>query len=239
MPPSAQRLGLRTPQVNDHTDIIQPLLTLLTKFSMDFHATFRHLTAFRPSWMTGPASSRNPETQTVDPLDSFLQTVLPSQSVDTSKPLDVTVATKDWLEFLHRYAERINQPEEKAAWQAYSMKKDPSELSQSVTEKQWEAARENWTKQFNPRFVLRQWVLEDIIGRLQTEAQTAKERDLDVPTEGRRALAKILEMCTQPYTGWGAEGLSGEALSDVEKEERRLCGTGPQKLLGFQCSCSS
>ena len=102
----------------------------------------------------------------------------------------------------------------------------------------------------NPRFVLRQWLLEEIIKRVQDDTAT-----------GKRALAKVHEVCSQfysllslyqfrvrllqmatnPYDRWGAEGDErpvGE-LTEEEREERRFCGLGAQKFLGFQCSCSS
>jgi hypothetical protein len=48
-------------------------------------------------------------------------------------------------------------------------------------------------------------------------------------------------MACNPFEAWGAEGsgeLEGE-LSKEEREERRYCGIGEEKMLGFQCSCSS
>jgi serine/tyrosine/threonine adenylyltransferase len=47
-------------------------------------------------------------------------------------------------------------------------------------------------------------------------------------------------MGTQPFEAWGAEGTEDDANLDQEtKAERRLCGLGEKKMLGFQCSCSS
>ncbi|KAG8913059.1 hypothetical protein FRC01_004760, partial [Tulasnella sp. 417] len=230
-----QRLGLRTSQIKDHTEIIQPLLALMQKHSMDFHATFRHLTTFRPSWMSPRTSDMPLGNDAADPLDGFLQALLPS---DSTQSINLPVATKEWLDYLQTYAARINLTEEQAAWKELAGETNadgtPSGLNQG-----WEATREANAKQYNPRFVLRQWVLEDLISTLQTEAKDVGNRDLEKTTKGREALNKILRMCTDPFRDWGAEGLSGEALTDDEKEERRLCGTGPKSLLGFQCSCSS
>ena len=48
-------------------------------------------------------------------------------------------------------------------------------------------------------------------------------------------------MACEPYKKWGAE--DEEELSDGADrelvEERRYCGMGERKMLGFQCSCSS
>jgi len=48
-------------------------------------------------------------------------------------------------------------------------------------------------------------------------------------------------MACNPYEPWGAEDDQGvEAnLEKEEQEERRYCGLGEKKMLGFQCSCSS
>jgi len=48
-------------------------------------------------------------------------------------------------------------------------------------------------------------------------------------------------MACNPFEPWGAEGDTiGELeLSNEEKEEKRYCGLGEKKMLGFQCSCSS
>ncbi|KAG8988795.1 hypothetical protein FRB90_002532, partial [Tulasnella sp. 427] len=224
-----QRLGLKTSQIKDHTELIQPVLALMEKYSMDFHATFRRLTTFRPSWMAPRTPDMPLGNDSADPLDGFLQALLPS---DEGRTIDLPAATKDWLEFLQVYAARINLPEERAAWKDSIDTEDDSTPSDSS--QRWEAAREAYAKQYNPRFVLRQWVLEELISKLQNEAKDAGNRDLEKPTEGRDALNKILRMCTEPFKGWGAEGRSEDGLNDEEKEERRLCGTGPKNLLGFQ-----
>ena len=48
-------------------------------------------------------------------------------------------------------------------------------------------------------------------------------------------------MACNPFEPWGAEMdvRPEEDLNAEEKEERRYCGLGEKKMLGFQCSCSS
>jgi hypothetical protein len=50
-------------------------------------------------------------------------------------------------------------------------------------------------------------------------------------------------MATKPYEPWGAEADEETGkVTPLEKEieeERRFCGMGERKMLGFQCSCSS
>ena len=47
------------------------------------------------------------------------------------------------------------------------------------------------------------------------------------------------QMACNPFEPWGAEGDGDGELSNEEREERRYCGLGEKKMLGFQCSCSS
>lgn len=48
-------------------------------------------------------------------------------------------------------------------------------------------------------------------------------------------------MAVKPYESWGCEGdeRPDNELEPEEKEERRFCGMGSKRFLGFQCSCSS
>ncbi|KAG8897843.1 hypothetical protein FRB99_007877 [Tulasnella sp. 403] len=220
-----QRLGLRTEQTSDHPELFAPLLDLMEKHAMDFHITFRHLTTFRASWMEPMDSDA-----TNDALEAFLRTLLQSNDDEATPGRDISIATRDWIEFLERYAARIYLDEELHAWK-----------SSLATESRgdWERMREVETKKYNPRFVLRQWVLEEVIAALQSDAEAVNAgiRTVDSPSKARQMLNKILEMSTSPFEPWGEEGNS--VTTDEEREERRLCGTGPKKMLGFQCSCSS
>lgn len=82
----------------------------------------------------------------------------------------------------------------------------------------------------NPRFILRQWVLEEAISRLR------KDNDIAF-------LQSILDMATKPYEAYGEELVGeDEALTCPTPEvleQRRLCDIGPTDMQGFQCSCSS
>jgi hypothetical protein len=46
-------------------------------------------------------------------------------------------------------------------------------------------------------------------------------------------------MACNPFEPWGAEDEEDEEIDEEQKEERRYCGMGEIKFLGFQCSCSS
>jgi uncharacterized protein YdiU (UPF0061 family) len=73
---------------------------------------------------------------------------------------------KDWLE---KYAVRIES--EKEEWVSASSDGD------------WQAQREKDARLANPRFVLRQWVLEEVIAKVEADAQN-----------GRYVLAKVMQV---------------------------------------------
>lgn len=115
---------------------------------------------------------------------------------------------KDLTDFLTAYEARLSTPEEKAA-----TKTPRAERQDSV----------------NPRFILRQWVLEETIARL------------DASTPDVKSLDRVLEMAQNPFEGYGETKLEGTeaCLGEEERERQRLCGVGSEAMLGFQCSCSS
>lgn len=140
-------------------------------------------------------------------FEKFLDLLVPDESVPAHLK---DSARQDWKDWLKTYEARLASA-------------DGGALS---AEKRREGMRAH-----NPRFILRQWVLEEAIKRLE-------EKD-DV-----HFLQKVLHMATNPFESYG-EDVVGESaaecrkLSEEEQEERRLCGMGDEHMLGFQCSCSS
>lgn len=116
---------------------------------------------------------------------------------------------KDWEDWVGKYEARIES--EKDEWSS-------------------RAERLEEMRKVNPRFVLRQWVLEEVIAKVEKD-----------PDTGKGVMAKVLQMTCSPFDLWGAEDDSrpDEELSAEELEERRYCGLGDKSMLGFQCSCSS
>jgi len=81
----------------------------------------------------------------------------------------------------------------------------------------------------NPRFILRQWVLEEAIKRLEQNNDVA-------------FLQTVLDMATNPFEEYGEDIIeSSQCAKPTDKvmEQRRLCEIGDDSMLGFQCSCSS
>ncbi|KAI0322545.1 UPF0061-domain-containing protein [Amylostereum chailletii] len=200
------RLGLRRAEDDDDAKLFGPLLDLLAAQNLDFHGTFRHLTSFKPA-LLGPDSAAD--------LETFIARILEYSSQPDWLQRDT--ATKDWLSWLEKLSARIES--EKGEWE-----------NEAANGEGWEETRVRAARGANPRFVLRQWVLEEVIARV--------EKDHIV---GRRLLNKVMQMACNPYEPWGAEGeLRPDADLEAEvREERRFCGVGEKSMLGFQCSCSS
>ncbi|KAF8340263.1 uncharacterized protein EI90DRAFT_3143793 [Cantharellus anzutake] len=196
------RLGLRnTEDFKAKRTLLTSLLNLLEENLVDFHSSFRKLSFFRPSLLD--ESNSGALSMFIDTLDEF---------VPSFRKAEVPDAWKKWLE---SYAEHINR-EDPRAWKGKGGQ-------------DWLDVREALMKSVNPRFVLRQWVLEDVI-------KVCQDGDL---RRSRAVLGKILRMATEPFRPWGGEGREEADLSAEELQERRVCSIGEQKMRGFQCSCSS
>ena len=149
-----QRLALRRTDRSDENKIIQPLLDIMEDHQLDFHGTFRKLSFFRPSLLQ-PSDPYNTQ------LDTFVSGILA-----LSPEADHAKATKGLSDWLHIYSERILS--ERDLW------KDEADM---------DLARENAAKRANPRFVLRQWVLEEVIKNVEKDTGS-----------GKRVLGKILQV---------------------------------------------
>ncbi|KAF8626131.1 hypothetical protein AX15_005078 [Amanita polypyramis BW_CC] len=201
-----KRLAIRREISTDDSQLVKPLLNLMESHKLDFSSTFRTLTNFRPSMIKAVQDQEDGSPALQDLIKRILAvTPYPER-------MDVGQATQELMEWLDKYATRIES--EKDEW--------GTDL---------DGEREKAAKTANPRFVLRQWLLEEVISKVG--------KDVD---SGKRALAKVLHMAANPFEPWGAEDEHDKAdhlLEPEEKEERRYCGMGEKRMLGFQCSCSS
>ncbi|GAW09091.1 UPF0061-domain-containing protein [Lentinula edodes] len=209
-----KRLGLRRSLPTDESRFIQPLLTMMDNHRLDFHRTFRLLSFFKPP------SSDNDNAK-------FIQQLLDNVSPIDRQMVNMDSARKEWDEWLARFKGRIEEDQ-------MFCKDDAGNVASAVSLDDAYELRVKEAKKTNPRFVLRQWVLEEIIKRVESD-----------PEKGKRQLAKVMHMACSPFEAWGAEWEemsedgNGEGLSVEEKEERRYCDIGEGSMLGFQCSCSS
>lgn len=97
--------------------------------------------------------------------DTFIDTLLRFTS---TVPQQEGASTR-WKDWLKKYAARIES--EKHEWVSASSDGD------------WQAQREKDARLANPRFVLRQWVLEEVIAKVEADAQN-----------GRCVLAKVMRV---------------------------------------------
>ena len=141
---------------------------------MDFNASFRHLVDFDPSKASSGSYTRVFAAEMV--AESTIS--LPSDSVEG--------AVGDIQKWLDVYALRIHAQEEVAAWKAEAERSEVKAGEKG--EAAWVGYRSEAMAKINPRFVLRQWVLEEIIGQLE-EAGVGE----DLPA-ARKKLARVLDV---------------------------------------------
>ncbi|GJE96581.1 UPF0061-domain-containing protein [Phanerochaete sordida] len=197
-----KRLGLRREDAQDEAALARPLLDLMADHRLDFHSTFRRLAYFRPALVGAGEDAA---------LAEFVRSIL--DLTPEPQMVDMQKAAVDITAWLKTYAARIE--DERAEWEA---------------EGDVDAARESAMRAANPRFVLRQWVLEEVIKKVEDDHDS-----------GKRILAKVLQMACHPFEAWGAEDdtTPKDSLDAEILEERRYCSIGEKSMLGFQCSCSS
>jgi uncharacterized protein YdiU (UPF0061 family) len=194
-----RRLGLRREVAVDESTIFKPLLNIMEEHRLDFHLTFRKLCYFNPSIIKDDQVL----TKYVDELVSLCAE---PQMINSRK------AAEDWQSWLAKYTERIQQ-------EATEWCQEGGEMDQQRT---------NAMRQANPRFILRQWLLEEVIKKVETD-----------PNTGKKILGKVMHMACNPFEPWGGEDDSETDWDAETKEEARFCGIGEKRMLGFQCSCSS
>lgn len=188
-----QRLGLRRADETDYRLIVEPLLKLMSHSKLDYAQTFRKL-AQMPSSGDGNTFPSNQNTFPDDKLCSFAR-VLSTPTLPTPEDLSPDRPIQDWHEWSKRFQARVE-----------------SELTMDYDMRQW---RQNLLR-FNPRFVLRQWVLEEVI-------QSCEEGG-----DGKK-LKKAMKLIQDDDRCSIGMNLEGEGF----------CGIGSRSMLGFQCSCSS
>jgi uncharacterized protein YdiU (UPF0061 family) len=169
----SQRFGLKTSQADDQAVIVKPFLDLLHRHSLDFHTAFRHLSSLPLS--DGPTD-----------LEPFLETFCSTTSPSGERP-----APADFVPWFEQYVSRASGPEEKEAWaQIVLDESDEAARLYGVdggksSSDGWAEKRKRAMERVNPRFVLRQWVLEELIAQLE---------GMQSLQEGRQALARILDV---------------------------------------------
>lgn len=97
----------------------------------------------------------------------------------------ITDALKDFIPYFQNYCERVSSEQEKTAWTESHVERDVKGV---VLEGEgWEDKRQVEMLRVNPKFILRQWVLEELISKLESTGTDRIE-------EGRRELARALDV---------------------------------------------
>ncbi|RXK34759.1 hypothetical protein M231_07980 [Tremella mesenterica] len=208
----AERRGWRTRfgllSVKDTDDrLISDFLTLLHTHSLDFHATFRLLSSFSPL----PSSTNPVVSSSYSGISAPQDTSINSKTVDQTSEMDVFLsqletclptstfssvddAKKAFVPWLVEYGKRIVDPAERHAWQAHTSPATNiggdirlEDMKQKVEEDGWIVKRRVVMDQTNPRFVLRQWVLEEVIGVMENCGEGEEDKS-------REALSNVLDV---------------------------------------------
>lgn len=171
----------------------------------------------------------------VDPMLSLME----SHHLDYSRTFRLlsqykSTTSSDFDKFLDKFAPKTQVPdylhgnyrsEWKSWFEKYEKRLEESEQRAGAKPEDRKAR----IAAANPRFILRQWVLEEAIARLREKNNIA-------------FLQKVLDMATKPFDEYGEELVGEDELAcptpDI-MEMRRLCDIGPTDMRGFQCSCSS
>ena len=152
-----KRLGLRRQEKTDQRTIIQPLLDMMEAQRLDFHGTFRRLAFFHAGMM----KQDNGEI-----METYIKGIL-SGTPDPDR-MDYGEAAEEWMAWLDKYSARIESERHGQEW---------------AGEADFDSARQGAATSANPRFVLRQWVLEELIKKV--------EEDHD---NGKRIMAKVMQV---------------------------------------------
>nr|XP_019007539.1 uncharacterized protein I206_07801 [Kwoniella pini CBS 10737]OCF46320.1 hypothetical protein I206_07801 [Kwoniella pini CBS 10737] len=219
-----KRFGLKTYKDSDDRDIFIDYLKLLQTHKIDFHTSFRLLSSFK-------------STQIDDSnyLDSFISNFLEETTISKCDDNLLNRSEEEFKNWFKIYAKRSCELEEKSKYNDLENENE-----------NWEKLKEKEMKLINPRFILRQWILEETIEKMEKlltepwinskKGKEPEEWEIDLGIkEARKILAKILDMSTRPFEPYG----EGEGKGSEFEEDKRLCGLGRKDMLGFQCSCSS
>lgn len=158
-----KRLGLRRQEQTDQREIVQPLMDMMEAQKLDFHGTFRQLAFFHTGLMKEENSER---------METFIKRIL-SGTPDPDR-MDNGKATEEWMTWLDKYSARIESERHSGEW---------------AGEADFDNARQDAAKSANPRFVLRQWVLEELIKKVEGDHDT-----------GKRIMAKVMQVRYVPCT---------------------------------------
>lgn len=193
------RLGLRIPKESDFEELYSEMLDTMESLELDFNHFFRSLSRIElPEVST--AEGRKEKASVF-----FHKEGPPSTSTDG----DARQRIAAWLEKWHS---RVVE--------------DWSEDGKDVS-----AAKDNERiqamKKFNPNFIPRSWILDEVIRRVEKEGD-------------REVLNRVMHMALNPFEDeWSGKEFDGVTYQGDAEEEQRWVGEVPSLGRLMQCSCSS
>lgn len=194
------RLGLNAEEEDEKKVLLDPLLDVLEE--LDFTNSLRKLIDFPPLLESSLSGSDEAE-GIKKAIDAFLPSWYDELRVlEYLKPQKRDQA-RDWL---IKYAERTLR-----------------DVKAQGSSAGWGQERSQAMKKTNPSFILRNWIGEEVIERLEQKDDTA-------------FLAKVLDMCLHPFEEYGVQR-EGKTAEEVA-EEARLLEVG-EPLARNMPSCSS
>ncbi|PWN22857.1 UPF0061-domain-containing protein [Microstroma glucosiphilum] len=201
------RLGLKNAEEDEKGALFDPLLDVLEE--LDFTLTLRKLKEFPSILEENLKSAEGQEEGIKKAVESF--------SADWYDQSRVLAYLRDQKRdqaqgWLTKYAQRLLRD------------LGVGSGSSSSPAVGWGTSLREEMSQHNPRFVLRNWVGEEVIKRLEEKDDTL-------------FLDRVLQMCLHPCKEWGQDDGSGKSAELLE-EEARLCEIG-EPLQRNMPSCSS
>ncbi|CAJ0746523.1 9277_t:CDS:10 [Entrophospora sp. SA101] len=190
-----KKLGFNTMESDDLDNIITPLLNLLSAHSIDYHHFFYSLSSFS---ILNFSSSVSGDGSLPENIIKTLLTQKTQKEVNSKEKEMILKDFQGW--FLESYLKRLI--------------KENQNFDESL-----ERNRIMAMKQTNPKFVLRNWVLDEVIKRV--------ERNNDV---GVDVLKRVLKMCQEPFNETWCSDDDSVNNEEILKEEARFCGIVPEAI---------
>lgn len=201
-----QRLGLTTVKPADKSEIVQPFLGFLSENGLDLNQSFRKLGDLT-LFSDGQPSSTDGELDEAT-LISDLKEFYPSNK-STSSTVEKDESVKKFAEWVKKYRARLVE-------------------EGSVNDEE----RRTRMHSVNPKFVLKNWILDEVIDRVEKGQGLKDRRDDEYIEDGDavKVLDDVLYMALHPFEeSWGRNVV----------DEMRYTGEVPSRFRDSVCSCSS
>lgn len=195
----AARVGIRQYKESDFEELFSEALNTMEALELDFNHFFRRLSGLRIADLSSVEGRR-------DAAAIFFHKEGPPKAVGEDEAKD-RIAT--WLE---KWRQRILE--------------DWTGTENGISEAQ-EEERIRSMKKTNPNFVPRNWILDEIIRRVEEDDE-------------REVLDRVMHMALHPFEdSWDGAEFGKNPYAGDKEEEQRWVGDVPRLERAMQCSCSS